>query len=418
MGEQFDYTAHADAMRAARPTKRFGQRSIAILDAAAPLFNKYGLKGTTFAQVAEQVGLSSNSVTYYFRKKEDLAAACMQRSIDILEDIISSVSEEPTRALRIQNLVQSYAVKLAEVAIGEHPDFVTFHDIRALNNEQGRSVSKQYNEMFRHLRNVLYCDCRHEVPHSQKNAKTYLILSVLHGMRDWVDQYEPADYGLAAQRVVDILLNGFAGLDNSWSPSPLPVATRGDPISVSHEAFLRAATVLINEHGYRGASVEKISTSLHVTKGSFYHHIEGKDNLVDACFERSFDVIRCVQNAALSLDASGWARLCSVMHELVRYQLSEHGPLLRYTALSALPVEQRTDKHSTMDRLARRFSTFITDGTVDHSIRPIDPVIGAYMVNTVVNASTHLAHWIPDLGVENAPDYSAKLLLCGEDRMW
>ena len=35
----------------------------------------------------------------------------------------------------------------------------------------------------------------------------------------------------------------------------------------------------MNEHGYLGASVQKISERLNVTKGAFYHHIEAKDDL-------------------------------------------------------------------------------------------------------------------------------------------
>ena len=56
-------------------------------------------------------------------------------------------------------------------------------------------------------------------------------------------------------------------------------------------AFLLAATRLINELGYRGASVQRIASELNVTKGSFYHHLDAKDDLVAACYRRSFDRI-------------------------------------------------------------------------------------------------------------------------------
>ncbi len=62
--------------------------------------------------------------------------------------------------------------------------------------------------------------------------------------------------------------------------------------SAAQETFLIAATRLINERGYRGASVEKISERLNVTKGSFYYHHDTKDDLVVACFKRSFDTMR------------------------------------------------------------------------------------------------------------------------------
>ena len=46
-----------------RQTKRFEQKRQAILDGAVQLFNQKGLKGTTLADVAQSVGLITNSVT-------------------------------------------------------------------------------------------------------------------------------------------------------------------------------------------------------------------------------------------------------------------------------------------------------------------------------------------------------------------
>jgi AcrR family transcriptional regulator len=60
-------------------THRFMAKREAILDAAARQFNKYGLKGATLADVAGSVDLLTNSVTYYYRRKEDLVAACLLR---------------------------------------------------------------------------------------------------------------------------------------------------------------------------------------------------------------------------------------------------------------------------------------------------------------------------------------------------
>jgi AcrR family transcriptional regulator len=62
-----------------RQTKRYEQKRQSILDAAVRLFNQKGLKGTTLADVAQSVGLITNSVTYYYRKKEELATACLAR---------------------------------------------------------------------------------------------------------------------------------------------------------------------------------------------------------------------------------------------------------------------------------------------------------------------------------------------------
>ncbi|MCF3696692.1 TetR/AcrR family transcriptional regulator, partial [Salmonella enterica subsp. enterica serovar Weltevreden] len=81
---------------------------------------------------------------------------------------------------------------------------------------------------------------------------------------------------------------------SGWSPSLLPLGVQSTPgreAEPGREAFLLAATRLINQLGYRGASVQRIASELNVTKGSFYHHLDAKDDLVVTCYRRSFDTI-------------------------------------------------------------------------------------------------------------------------------
>jgi AcrR family transcriptional regulator len=67
-------------------------------------------------------------------------------------------------------------------------------------------------------------------------------------------------------------------------------------------------TELVNDQGYHGASVDKIAARLNVTKGSFYHHNDTKDDLVASCFERSFTIVRGAQKTAAGEEwlGDGW----------------------------------------------------------------------------------------------------------------
>ncbi len=87
--------------------------------------------------------------------------------------------------------------------------------------------------------------------------------------------------------------------------------------------FLRAATELINAEGYRGASVSKIASRLNVTKGSFYHHLETKDELVEECFERTWDILRQGQLAADRGTSTGLANLLAQAQAMVAGQVTE-----------------------------------------------------------------------------------------------
>jgi len=159
--------------------------------------------------------------------------------------------------------------------------------------------------------------------------------------------------------------------------------------------------------------VEKISARLHVTKGSFYHHNDNKDDLVADCFARTFAVVRQVQQAADELDGSGWDSVCAACSELIRYQLSEQGPLLRNSAFTALPEGLRGDTKRVMERLANRFGNFLVDGMMDGSLRPHDPSIAAHLIDSMINAAVELERWIPGVTIDNAAELYAKPFFVG-----
>ena len=70
-------------------TDRYRRKRASIVAAASDIINHKGVKGTTLADVAASVGLITTSVTYYFKKKEDLAEACFQDAIDRLDALIT-----------------------------------------------------------------------------------------------------------------------------------------------------------------------------------------------------------------------------------------------------------------------------------------------------------------------------------------
>src|SRR3712207_375408 len=204
---------------------------------------------------------------------------------------------------------------------------MSFSDMRALTSPHVGLVFESYTQMFRRLREVFRPEGGPTLSRAQQNARTHLLLSLMHGARAWIDYYEAEDYRRVGDRIGDFLIHGLAAPGSVWTPARLPQIEWPSADEISPEAFLRSATILINEQGYRGASVEKISARLKVTKGSFYHHNGNKDDLVADCFERTFAVVRQVQRAAETTGDTGWDRLCAAAGELIRYQLSEQGPL-------------------------------------------------------------------------------------------
>ena len=73
-------------------TRRFREKRDAILAAAAEAINEQSAKGMTFADVARRVGLNTTSVTYYFKRKDQLAAGCFERTLHWLDERVRAAA--------------------------------------------------------------------------------------------------------------------------------------------------------------------------------------------------------------------------------------------------------------------------------------------------------------------------------------
>lgn len=400
-----------DASVSPASTVRYAKKREAIVAAATHILNLRGVKGMTLADVAASVGLITTSVTYYFKKKEDLAAACFLAGIAQFDEMAEAALAEPTPEARLRRFLTLYLEAKAAIRCGERAPIPVFSDVRALNAPHLQHVTAVYADMFRKVRR-LFWDGADPCGRQGANAKGHMLMEQLYWAVVWLPRYEIEDYPRIRDRIADILIHGLAPEGASWAPRPLPLEPN-EIEGTAQETFLVAATRLINLRGYRGASVEKISAELNVTKGSFYHHNEAKDELVLSCFERTFEVVRRVQSAAMRLHGDQWLRLSSAAARLVDYQLSDHGPLLRTSALSALPGSIRSEVVAQQNRLSDRFAAMISDGIAEGSLRPVDPVIAAQMLNATLNAAAELEFWVRGVDPAEAPALYARPMLMG-----
>jgi TetR/AcrR family transcriptional regulator len=69
-----------------------------ILDAALEVFSTYGLRGATVDQIAAVAGMTKPNLLYYFRRKDDIYLAVLQRTLEMwltpLEEL--SADGDPT----------------------------------------------------------------------------------------------------------------------------------------------------------------------------------------------------------------------------------------------------------------------------------------------------------------------------------
>lgn len=388
-------------------TQRFHAKREAVLDAAARQFNAQGIRGAGLGDIAASVGLVKSGITYYFRKKEDLAAACLLRAIAEAQALVLAAAGQTTVPQRVEHFLVALAGQLAAIERGERSALIGFSDTRSLPEAQATEVFAAYVDLFRSVRGLLSGPGLPALGREARNTRAFLLLTTAHALPAWVRRCEPDQYLRLARRVTDLLLHGVLVSPQAWPGAaesrrhPLPDPPPGADDTA--EAFLRAATALINEHGYRGASVDKIAALLDGSKGKFYHHNDTKHDLVSACFDRSFAVQRHFLQAAESMAGPLPRRLAAYAQAMVRFQLSDRGPLLRASAYSALPDEQhRQAVVRTVLQLADRLNGLLVDGLAEGSVRPLDTALAAEVLGSTLNAALELRRWVPGLTADTA----------------
>jgi AcrR family transcriptional regulator len=395
-------------------TRRFHQKRERILDAAATLINRHGVRGMTFVDVAQLVELNTTSITYSFKRKELLAAAVLERALERIEALVEEAAAEPTPQARVERYIRLNFDLQARINAEIERPIAVISDIRALNEPFGSELTARYVQVFRKLRTFF------EAPKTPEEKilgtiRAHVLVQNMFWLPAWLSQYSTGDYDRIIHRMIEIFEHGIAREGAGWTPELLPIDESELKVGIEGMPgnFARAATFLINERGYRGASVEQIASELNVTKGSFYHHLEAKDELVLECFRRSYGRVSLVQRAATKAGGNQWQQLSSSMATLLNVQLFSEFPLLRTTALQALPTDLRNDVLDRSNRMARRFAGMMIDGITEGSVRSVDPLVASQAIMGALNSAYDLRDWIRGIDPDAAFAYYASTLAYG-----
>jgi AcrR family transcriptional regulator len=372
-------------------TERFERRRQDVIHAASALINELGVKGTTFAELARSVGLNATSITYYFDRKDKLVVAVYEATLDWLEEAAREAAAKPTPAERLRAFIAAQVALRRRIRDGESGLITALSEIRTLDEALQAPLLAQYARVVDHVRSF-FGEGRDGLKRALDTARAHVLLEAMFWWPVWSLRYSTRDFDRLEARMVDIFSRGLAGQGCDWQPHAL---ANNDWRSEDEgaDAFLRSATVMINQRGHRGASVNRIAAALNVTKGSFYHHHSAKDDLVFDCFERSYDRLSAVQLAAGEIEGNWWTRIASALAELIDLQFRDPMPLLRTTALQALPAGERGSVVVRSNRLANRFAGMLSDGIADGSVRAVDPLVASQLIMPALNAAYEARGW-------------------------
>jgi TetR/AcrR family transcriptional regulator len=93
----------------AQKTRIQSQNESLILDAALEVFSAYGYRGTTVDQIAAKCGLSKPNLLYYFRRKEDIYTAVLERTLALWLEPLQALNPDKDP---LQELTRYISAKL------------------------------------------------------------------------------------------------------------------------------------------------------------------------------------------------------------------------------------------------------------------------------------------------------------------
>src|SRR5687768_510647 len=125
-------------------THKFNQRRDMIVRAAVDVLNQKGVLGMTLADVAAKLDLVPTAVMYYFRKKEELAAACFHKAIEQFESMIAEAQRGRSAREALEVFIRGYFDFRRRVVAGEADQIAVYNDVRAVHDP---GVGQAYTQM-------------------------------------------------------------------------------------------------------------------------------------------------------------------------------------------------------------------------------------------------------------------------------
>jgi AcrR family transcriptional regulator len=137
--------------------------------------------------------------------------------------------------------------------------------------------------------------------------------------------------------------------------------------------LLRVATGLFRERGFHATSMQDLAEALGMNRGSLYHYIESKDDLLWWIVSGALDRLRAQVEPILAGDGPAVERLRGAITGHLAFAAA-HGDELALVQieLRSLPPDRRADLIERRDAYEHRWRAALEAAFDDGSIRPTD----------------------------------------------
>jgi len=179
-----------------------------ILSLAPKLIAKEGYDGTSFQEIANEVGLHKSSLFHYFKNKEELLLKILQKPIDEvnsnLRKIINNKNLEPEEKFKMA--VHNHLKLLTEYIDNVN---IYLNEIRSLSRKnqliylgKRKRYAKDFMEIVKEMKAKSYFD----------GLNTKIVTFGLLGMLNWTVKWYKKDGNLNVETIANIFCEMILGL--------------------------------------------------------------------------------------------------------------------------------------------------------------------------------------------------------------
>ncbi len=152
------------------------------------------------------------------------------------------------------------------------------------------------------------------------------------------------------------------------------------------EQILALAIDLFREKGYHGTSMQDIADAIGLRKGSLYHYVSSKEELLFTIFTRAVAALVEDISEIASTDEPARLRLRRAIKHHLRVVADNLSMLtIFFRELPALPPEKRREVLDGRDRYRGFFEAIITEGIARGEFCEVDPKMVTFAILGMCN---------------------------------
>lgn len=177
---------------------------------------------------------------------------------------------------------------------------------------------------------------------------------------------------------------------------------------------MAAATRLFRERGFHATSMQDLAETLGMNRGSLYHYVVSKDELLWLIVVRAFDRLEARVVPILESGGSPIDRIRGAVHEHLRVAADHADELsLIQIELRSLSPERRGLMVERRDAYEGLWRAAIADGIADGSLRPFDVRLAGIGILSACNWFTQWYRASGLLTVDDVAERFCDLFLAG-----